>query len=242
MFRLPEARPATLAKTAAIAFAAVLLFTTGGLYYNYRIEPTSPPKDVKITNLTDSGVSISWTTEKQTRGIVYFAEREGRLWSNPLAPYLGARLAFDDHGVYSRLHHVTLQNLDPEKDYKFFISTGLHVYTRSLPDFKTLASEESPRVPFPAYGQVSARDGFNPAFPVIIYLSHEDMLPASTVTNREGGWSFDLASLRSTDGSPVSFSVEGDVFVFDAVGGEHGSRSTILSTLEAQPAAEVTLE
>lgn len=246
MLRLPEARPATLARTAAIAFATVLLLSAGGIYYKYRTEPTSPPQLPAITNLSETEATMSWTTQIPTWGIVLYSDDE-RAFKNLFLARFRANAAVDDHGLLSKVHHVTLKNLDPKKKYYYRISTGLHTYDKpaigeypTLETLYTISPETPSPQPFPAYGLITRGNGEIPAYPAIVYLEKDGALKRSTLTNLDGGWSMDLSSFRTSVGEFAPHSPNGDIYTL-RVASEEGATSTIISSLEAQPTPIVHL-
>lgn len=229
-----------------VATLLLLLVAGAGLAYNYFREETAPPQNVRVTNMSEGGATVSWTTEKPTFGFVYYSENPGKL-SPGIFAFRRANVASDLHGLSSTVHYAEIRNLSPETTYHYLISSGLRTYKvevsgSAFPELTTLrALETAPRVPQPAYGQVRLSDGFNPAFPVVVTVSREGALPLSAMTNLEGNWTLDLGGFRTESGEYAQFG-EGPIYVINAQGGQLGTASGILSSLEAQPAGELILE
>lgn len=128
------------------------------------------PQNTRITNITDHSVSISWTTQRPTKGWVvsYFSQ------------------VADEIKTPSTVHQVTLRNLEPETVYSYKIRSGFWFFAGGK--IKTTPSrEKQPAPPNPVYGKVVQKDGFSPAFPAIVYL-HD----LSAIANQKGNWSLDL--------------------------------------------------
>jgi len=127
-------------------------------------------------------------------------------------------------------HHVTVQNLDAEKEYFFRVGEGVISYSkgktegvvyveREIPEVESFKQKTLPVItkveaPNPAYGtsyNVYYREdgtmGEKKNFDSLIFLkAFKDGVeypPLSSVTNMDGGWAIDLANVRKEDGSIV---------------------------------------
>ncbi|MBI4999485.1 fibronectin type III domain-containing protein [Candidatus Gottesmanbacteria bacterium] len=154
------------------------------------------PENVKVTNITDQSLTLSWTTAKPTLGFVRFSGKK----------------VFDDHLRVSTVHHVTLKNLKPQTSYYYRLGGGFRLFKfdkegKSLPNIKTAPVLEKISQPRPAYGKVLTSEG-KPAARVIVYLSPSSSSLISTLTNDQGNYSFDLSSLGTTP-EPFLLEVEG---------------------------------
>lgn len=188
-----------------LAFLAVSIF-----YIVKLIEPSSPVKNVFVSNVTDHQVSISWTTAIPTRGALIIAEKD----NFPLLPLFTTIYRDDTEKVlgdfkFSYTHHATVGGLQPNKTYQFRIyQEWKKVYRGSFSTGPTLQSILNPN---PVYGKILQPDRETPVAGAIVYLqvlkdtSRSALL--STVTNKNGHWSVDLANVRSSDlTSPVKIS------------------------------------
>lgn len=175
-------------RTAVILFVLILAY---GLLLVFG-EPKDKVQNVFISNISDSQVSISWTTKKPTKGTVSVGEK-GTFRDD------GER-SLKRQGFYTA-HHVTISNLSAGKTYKFKIYQGWRsVQNGTFTTNKTLSTATSPN---PVYGKVLAKDK-KPVIGAIVYFqakSAEGTASAilSTLTNLDGGWSIDLANLRNAD-------------------------------------------
>lgn len=183
----------------AILALSVIIFSS----YKVLSESFSQPKNVLVSNVSDKKVSISWSSEKATQGIVLISDKN----SFPLLPQLSSFVYKDDGekhlkriGRYTT-HHVTIENLSPEKEYFYQIYQGIRIASKGK--FKTAKTPSSLGLPDPVYGRILRADGKTPLVGAIIYLqvsnegSHSAVL--STMTNLKGGWMIDLSSLKSGD-------------------------------------------
>ncbi|MDD4382149.1 MAG: fibronectin type III domain-containing protein, partial [Candidatus Dojkabacteria bacterium] len=139
----------------------------------------------------------------------------------------------EDISVTSRgkyyTHHVTVMNLDSEKEYFFVVGNGIWSWDidgvskevgekeMALADtfsVKTAVTLDEMPTPNVAYGKVYAmlrnEDGFleediskDSLIFSTVSINDTESLILSTVTNSEGGYTFDKANFRNSDGSLI---------------------------------------
>lgn len=166
------------------------------------LEPTSAPQNVFISNITDSQATVSWTTEKPTRGIVVakrgaipsFIQRFKNSYKDD------GESSLSKSGFYTT-HHVTITNLKPEMSYVFIVYQGWRrVYKGKFTTGLVLKSLSYPK---PVYGKVVKADGVTPVVGVLVYFRVKDSSASSsllsTLTNKDGRWSINLGNLRTKD-------------------------------------------
>lgn len=158
-------------------------------------------------------------------------------------------------------HHVTLKNLESEKEYYFRVGDGYFSWNvnsgnyeefelKGISEFRerTLAEIQNIGTPNPVFGSTYQmyydKDGIldeKTNFDSVVYLrvfkGQEELHPLSGVSNLDGGWSMDMANVRDEDGSLIDLS-EGLVFQFspqaenyNPVGKEKISYGEIISPL-----------
>lgn len=218
----------------ALGFVVIVAILFAALYF---LEPYSSPKNLFITNKTDHQVTISWTTDKATRGVVLVSEDK----NFPLLPILVNNLYKDDGeksaekvGYYTT-HLVTVNKLLPNKIYQFRVYQGLkQVYQGGFSTGSTLSDLPTPN---PIYGRVLKADGKTPLPGAIVYFQAKEASGSSallsTLTNLEGRWSIDLGNLRTANyrkGFPMGKKTR-ELLVIEA--GDKGRvRSEVLSGLD----------
>lgn len=155
---------------------------------SFFLEPTSPPQNILISNITDHQATISWITEKPTKGKILLNKN---FWLDDWD-----KINKNEH-LYTS-HHVTVKNLEADKVYQFKIYQGLRGKVEGK--FKTTKSLDTLSYPNSVYGKVILENE-KPAVGVIVYLRlvtpTEKSAVLSTLTNKEGRWSLDLANIRS---------------------------------------------
>lgn len=156
----------------------------------YLFEPSSPPQNIFVSNVSDKQATISWTTNKPTKGAIK----------------IGKMLYKDDgdknlsrQGFYTT-HHITLTDLKPDQNYQYEIKEGRHRAKNG--NFRTGQTLSSLQNPNPVYGKAFTKDQ-KPLVGAIVYFrvknGQDQSALLSTLTNLEGGWSIDLANLRAGD-------------------------------------------
>lgn len=176
-------------------------------------EPEIPPLEVKTTNITKTGFTVTWLTEKESAGSVIFSENLDSV-SFPEKKKKDIKTAFDSRGKtnLSLTHSVTLANLTAGKKYYFIIQSGNYHFVKKLDNtWGRTGFPENQSVPteFPKinsqfiWGQVIDRN-LQPVSNTLVFLE----IPAesnllSALTNSKGQWSFNLDCLISWDLQPL---------------------------------------
>ncbi|HBQ50610.1 hypothetical protein A3B42_01900 [Candidatus Daviesbacteria bacterium RIFCSPLOWO2_01_FULL_38_10] len=165
------------------------------------IEPTSKLSNVLISNLTDKQATVSWTTDKTTRGTILISDNNR---FPPVVIFAQKANKYEESSAlqgFLSVHSITLTDLKPNTLYNYRIYQGIRAVYQD--NFQTGPTLDQILTPHPVYGKVKDTKS-NPVTGAIIYLqlfSPEGTQSAllSTLSNREGGWSIDLANARSTD-------------------------------------------
>lgn len=145
-----------------------------------RILNSNKPLSVKISNLSDSGFTASWVTEKKTSGSL-LCEKEGK-----------EEEVFDERGKKSfYTHQVKVSDLKPDTKYQFRIKSGGKVY-KEIFEVKTLAGGESEKCGVVFWGNVISKDKQD----VVIYASSALSMPVSVVTDNKGFFRIDFDKKR----------------------------------------------
>ena len=153
--------------------------------------PEETPKEVKITNISDTSFVVSWVTDKSTSGYVQ---------------YNGGLVVSDDRdqergeiGNYFT-HLVTIKALKAETGYSFKIGSGKSLYDNSGKLYQITTATAVSQVPVAdvAYGQVVTASG-DPVEGAIVYLSLPGAVSQAALTKSSGSWVIPMAVARSAD-------------------------------------------
>lgn len=145
------------------------------------------PKNVIISNLTTSSVTISWTTEEKAQGSVVPV-----LNGNEKSPVI------DKRGYSTRYtHYVEITDLEPDTSYDFLIVSNNSKYSDEGGKefaFKTAPVTADAPTPNPIHGSVQGASGDD----VVLYALYKDksVYPVSTIMPSGGNWIVDLSTFR----------------------------------------------
>ncbi|MDP3726874.1 MAG: Ig-like domain-containing protein [bacterium] len=164
-----------------------LLVKTGVIFIG-RASPSEIPENIRISNLSDTAFTVSYTTEAKILGTISFGKDTN----------LGS-IAIDDRdqagniGSY-QTHHITVRNLKPLTKYFFSINSGQNtVSNNDVPFDVTTESENQIKSSSQqkVTGNVIAPDATIPS-EAIVYLAFADAQTASSLLKSDGSYSLSL--------------------------------------------------
>lgn len=152
-------------------------------------QSANPPKEVKITNVTNSSFSVSWITEKPTGGLIVWGGTKDKLDKTQIQDNL--------EGL---THIVNLRNLNPNTKYFFKIKSQGSIYDNLgvLWEAGTASNVELIADNILISGNVKTEEG-DPAKGALVYLEIEDATPLSTITSDNGSFVLSISEVRSSD-------------------------------------------
>ncbi len=197
------------------------------------------PKQVKITNITDSGFSVSWITDGPSTGLIKYGIEASSL----------KQTAMDDRdqlsgeaGVFE-IHHVTTKNLTPSSKYYFKIDSGGKQFDNNGKAFEisTGTSLGSSPAADPVYGTILTPTGTG-AEGVVVYLNVANAAPLSALAKANGNWALSLSTARSSDlGSYLSYDAQATIVSLMVQGGSLGVAPASTTTANDSPVPDITL-
>lgn len=172
------------------------------------------PRNVLLTNLTTSSVTITWTTDSQTRGTVSILKNNTE--QNPV---------LDTRGNSKRYtHFVELTGLEPNTSYNFVITSDNDKYTASGDNqyiFKTAPITADTPTPNPIHGSVSGVSGDDVL--VFAVLKDKSVYPVSATMPSGGNWIMDLSAFRKiSDNSLVISDINTNLVILAVSGTDKG--------------------
>lgn len=148
------------------------------------------PVGVKITNLSDSKFSVSWTTKTAVSGAVEYGSVGGKL----------DKKATDDRGEthIGLTHHVTISGLQPGTNYAFRIlsSAAEKRFDNNGNVYSATTGSQLTQIPAARslYGEVTGGSE-----DTIVYVAMPNAQAASVTLTSTGSYSVPISTLRSTD-------------------------------------------
>jgi hypothetical protein len=208
-----------------------------GIIFITKASPTNIPKNVKITNITDSSFTVSYSTDEQVIGSVNFGESAN----------LG-QVTRDDRDQKSggftpvKLHNITIRNLKPKTNYFFTITSGEKTFTNNNQPYQVSTAfpiTENPNQQEPITGNVLLPDGSN-AKEAIIFVTIDNAQTISTLIKSDGSYILPLNSLRTSDLNSY-FKFSDNIIKMLVIGEDDQASSVILSLDQINPVPSITL-
>ncbi len=177
--------------------------------------PSEVPQNVRITNITDTSLTVSYTTDAQVIGSVNYG-RDKSLGQITLDDR-------DDNGNISPrfIHYITLKNLNPGTTYLFSITSGAQSYLKDEnpyevstgPAIGNSIDEANLIKGSVVYPQLYSKEA-------VVYITSEGSNTISTLAKDDGSYSSLLNMLRDKDLSSYFGFNENTVFSMLVVGQE----------------------
>jgi len=230
----------------ALGLLILLIAIGAGIYFVKTRSGVKPeaaaevtPEQVRITNITDAGFSVSWITGRETTGSIKFGEKINELKQ----PALDDRDQLSGGKAAVEVHHVTLKNLLPTTKYYFKIESGGKQFDNKGKPFEvtTGAALGSPPTADPIYGTVLTQSG-TPAEGVVVYINVANGAPLSALAKTNGNWALSLATARTADlGSYLTYDTQATIVNLLVQGGKQGTASAITTTTNDNPVPDISL-
>lgn len=219
--------------------AGVLLLGQGGGVFAPRATPETTPQKIKVTNVTDSGFTVSFLTDESTAGFVKYGD---------VAESLNSQASDDRDQLTGSIasyqtHHITVRGLEAGKTYFYTLGTGSgNTFDDGGKPFsiKTAAKSGTPAAAKTVYGTVSDAAG-NPADGVIVYISTDKAGEMSVLSKKTGSWAIPLSNARTKDGSAYAMIEDSDSISITAQGPRPTQFNTVTKLVsESQPVETIS--
>jgi hypothetical protein len=197
-------------------------------------DASTQPKNIRISNISDTGFTVTWLTDKPTRGAINVRSESSR----PL-PF------FDDRTVTGNelftTHSVTARGLTSQTLYTVEI----------IPQGRGSASESFAVTTFPAiqngsnqlgptYGTVIQTDK-NPAEGALIYLTLPGSQTLSTIVKSSGSFLIPLNLIRVEDGNQFYSADQERIPITITVLSETATSTIKTTTEQDAPIPDITI-
>lgn len=227
-----------LFKILKVLLPIFLVSASGYLIFLFFTSPS--PQNVRVSNVTASSLTLSWTSKKPVKGCVVYTSQRNRILRNLLffLPFTSHKIC-DTHPK-ATTHYLTLKNLSPETPYFYRINQGLKLFKKGLPNIATdKVSETQPLLPRPVYGKVTQGE-MSQEF-ILIYLFHPrggNLL--SALTNKQGNYTQDAANFKDENGRFINLRPT-DILEIEVEAGELGSKKITTPVSKSQPVEGIEL-
>jgi hypothetical protein len=169
----------------------LILIVFFGVSYVTETPPTI--KDLRITNISDTSVTVTYFTEVPTFGSVIVSDKNDFDFLNQLS----RTRYYDDRkdGELRYSHHITVSGLKPSSAYFFEVMGNLKNVKYTYPVLQTGKTLDTLVTPDPTYGSFSD----NTSMDSIVYLSIDGSTLQSTYLGAGNTFSMDKANIRTPD-------------------------------------------
>lgn len=190
------------------------------------------PEDVRITNISDTSFTVSWTTSKETTGFIKYGEEETL-----------SKTDQDEIGEKGFTHYLTVNGLKPDTKYSFKINSGGVDFDNNGTVWQATTG---PNIPTNAgqltvSGTILEQTG-QPAQNAIVYLTIAGSSPLSSTTSKNGSWVIPLNFARTQELSAFILIQESSSLLEISVNaGPKGIASAQIYPQSAKPVPAITL-
>ena len=191
------------------------------------------PKDVRISNITDTSFTISWITDRETSGFVKWGQGATSLDKTDL----------DELKDQSFTHLLTLRGLTPQTTYFFKINSGGEDFDNNGIAWQVTTGQtlEIPSKTNLVSGSVLTSTG-QPAKNALLYLTVGGGSLLSTITSDSGSWVIPLSSARTQAlSSYVVVDEKNTLIEISANAGPQGVASAQIYPQSARPVPSIIL-
>ncbi|PIP74289.1 MAG: hypothetical protein CO135_00705 [Candidatus Levybacteria bacterium CG_4_9_14_3_um_filter_35_16] len=221
-----------------IGIIATSFLIQQGIIFITKAAPSNIPKNVRITNVTDSSFTVSYITDDKVIGSINLGPSKN----------LG-QISRDDRDQQSgnlgtfRLHNITVRNLKPTTKYYFSIISGKDIFSENNQSYEIDTSSpvnSEPSSQKPISGKVLLTNGANVS-EAIVYATIDGAQAISTVVKSDGRYILPLNSLRNS-GLNSYFQFGDNLIKMLIVGPDSQTSNVILNLKQINPVPSVTLE
>lgn len=222
-----EKRIPTLLALIFIVIGVVLtsFLVKTGVIFKGGAAPSSTPENLRITNVSDTSFTVSFTTEENVIGTISFG-KDKNLENNSI----------DDRDQLTgnvkpyKLHHITLNNLNPSTKYYFSIVSGRDSFLNNGAPYEVTTANiisEQPPSQQPAIGKIILPNGTKPE-EAIVYIKTLKAQELSTLVKDNGSYILPLNSIRTKDLSSYFVFSDNDILEMLTIGQSFGSKASLL--------------
>ncbi len=247
---IPKRKKKAVVKRYLFSILILVLIATLSSFIVYNIfirADTDPsPRNLVLSNVTPTSVTVSWTTDISTEFSV--------LYSSSGQVQVGDNVITDMRGTKPRkVHAAEISGLEPDTEYNFTIKSGNKEFAEISGNplkFRTAPFRDSVNTPKPYYGTVGGINHSDALVFLLLGKGNDAAWPISAAVNSDGNWIVDLSSAtRILGGStiPISNNTAIKIVVMDrdskgavkegTVGDMFDSEGRLLSSVQMESAA-----
>lgn len=208
-----------------IALGITILLSGNTLVFISKATVGSNPKNIQISNLSDSSFTISYVTDAAAAGSISYG-------NDPSTP----EVALDDRDQQAsgsadhQIHFITVKNLAPSTKYYYVIDSGSQKAENNSAPFEITTAPPAinqPSTQPTLSGSVSLSDNSIPT-EGIVYITTDNMQQMATLINPDGSYQLSLDQLRSSSGVIATTLTPNTILQLQAVTSTQTSTAKVL--------------
>lgn len=210
-----------------------------GVIYIGQAAPDNNPKNIRVTNVSDTSFSISYETDTNVQGLLSLS---GDKSLTKITPVLDDRDQATGVVKPYRLHHLTVRNLLPNTQYYFSIVSGASTFQDNSQPFNVTTGPtigDAPSSQNPLAGKVITPGG-NAPLEAIVFVKTPDAQTLSGLIAKEGNYIIPLNALRSTNGNQYVTIATDQIIQILVTSETEGAQASILAS-QINPVPIITI-
>jgi hypothetical protein len=181
-----------------IGIAITSYLTQTGAIPFLRAAPTDNPENLRVTNITDTSFSVTYTTQTAVLGSIVLGKNAQEITS-------GGQVVFDDRDQQSGIpsphivHSITVRNLQAKTQYFYSITSGKTRYLNNNDPFTITTGDiisTAPSQQQPLTGSVLLPDGTKPQ-EALLYVTTDNGQTISVLVKPDGIYIIPLNTMRN---------------------------------------------
>lgn len=162
-------------------------------FFTQQASPTSNPQEIRITNISDSSFTVSYSTTASIFGSLNFGidQKLGQIQGDE-----------KDNGSIREhtIHSFLVKNLNPSTKYYFSIVNGNQTYMNNDLPYEVVTGPTISAKPNTSFivGKLVTTQGTAPT-EAILYATTDGAQPVSAISKPDGSYTISLENLRTQD-------------------------------------------
>lgn len=224
------------------AVGTIMWLSRNTILFGTKAAADNIPKDVRISNITDTAFTVSYTTDASVLGSIQFGQT-GQT----------NQVALDDRDTGGSkehtVHYITVKNLSASTNYTFTITSGTEkfsnnnvpydVTTATKLDSSSSETNGQQTESSTLKGKVILDDGSTPS-EGLVYITSANSQLISTIIKADGSYSVSLTNLRNNNLSDFLILNPDDILTVQVVDSKKTSDISLLYS-QTDPVPLITL-